>query len=253
MSQRLIQRLTERPDETGPSPVTRRARGWMGLLLFLAFLPLLVGVEPACQVQEAREAYGVEIVLAGQSWDEASLSAVMDALSRLPPHVVKRLGSRFDGRLHILCNAEARTLSGTSVYSHGANFYSSNEGRNEIVLYPNQGTLTVLHELGHAYQLRLVPPGKYAWAFFQDEMRDFMRATGWHLLNTDAEVAAALDQTELSFSYGGPQVWQSMSNPDPLEDYANTFALFFYDPERLRQLSPVRYDWMQRHVATDAR
>jgi hypothetical protein len=44
-----------------------------------------------------------------------------------------------------------------------------------------------------------------------------------------------------------------MSNPDPLEDYANSFALFFYDPGRLQELSPARYDWMLRNVATDAR
>jgi hypothetical protein len=219
----------------------------------LAFLPLLIGVEPACQIQEAREAYGVEIVLAGQSWDEASLNAVMEALERLPSHVVRRLGSRFDGRLYILCNAEARTLSGASIFPHGANFYSNNENRNEIVLYPGQGTLTVLHELGHAYQLRLTPGGRYAWVFFQDEMRDFMAATGWTLLSSDAEVAAALDHTQLRYAYSGPTIWPAMSHADPLEDYANSFALFFYDPERLRSLSPVRYDWMQRHVATDAR
>jgi hypothetical protein len=231
----------------------RRAKVLLGLLLMLVFLPIFVAAEPACEAQKARELYGVEIVLVGQSWDEASLSAVNDALSRLPPHVVSQLGSRFNGRLYILCNTDARSLSGASVYSHGANFYSNNDGRNELVLYPDQSALTVLHELGHAYQLRLTPPGKYAWVFFQDEIRDFMKATGWTLLTPDSGVAAAIDQTQLSFAYDGPPVWQSMSNADPLEDYANSFALFFYDPERLRELSPVRYDWMLRNVATDAR
>jgi hypothetical protein len=44
-----------------------------------------------------------------------------------------------------------------------------------------------------------------------------------------------------------------MSNYDPLEDYANSFALFFYDPQQLQQLSPARYQWMLANVATDAR
>jgi hypothetical protein len=237
------------PKPRKPFPLFRFAP-----LAMLALLPLLLAAaEPACRAQEARELYGVEIVMEGQSWDELSLGAVLGALERLPDHVVRRLGSRFDGRLHILCNEEARTLSGASVYPHGANFYSSNDGRNEIVLYPHQGTLTVLHELGHAYQLRLAPAGRYAWVFFQEEVRDFMAATGWTLSSSDAEVAAAVDQTDLRFAYGGPAVWQSMSYPDPLEDYANSFALFFYDPERLRSLSPVRYEWVLRHVATDAR
>lgn len=223
-------------------------------LLVLSLLPtFVVAAAPVCPVQEARQRYGVEIVLEGQAWDERSLDAVFDALGRLPSHVVQGLGSRFEGRLYILCNAEARTLSGRSVFPHGANFYWNGEGRNEIVLYPGQGTLTVLHELGHAYQFRMTQGGRYAWVLFEAEMRDFMNATGWTLLSTDAEVAAAVDLTGLRFAYAGPHVWEVMSHADPLEDYANSFALFFYDPERLRSLSPVRYEWMLRHVATDAR
>ncbi len=215
----------------------------------LVLLPLLIGAtDPACQVQVARQVYGVEIVTEGQEWNEVSLGTVLDALSRLPPDVVSQLDSSLDGPLYILCNTSARSLSGTLVYPNGANFFSTNDGRSEIVLYPNQGTLTVLHELGHAYQLRLVPAGRYALAFQDPEVRDFMRATGWTLLSSDAEVTAALDQTEIRFAYDGPEVWQSLSNPDPLEDYANAFALFFYDPERLRELSPVRYEWMLAHV-----
>jgi hypothetical protein len=101
--------------------------------------------------------------------------------------------------------------------------------------------------------MRLAPPGRYAWIFFQQEMRDFMQATGWRLLSSDADLAAAHDQTELRFAYDGPQVWSYLSLPDPLEDYANSFALFFYDPAELARLSPVRYDWFLRHVATDIR
>lgn len=231
----------------------RAPRSLLGLAVLFAFLPLLTAAEPVCQVQQARDAYGVEIVMDGQSWDEASLNAVLDALSRLPPHIVRQLGSRIYGRLYILSNPDSRSLSGSKVYSSGANFYSNNDGRNELVLYPDQGTRTVLHELGHAYQLRLTPPGRYAWVFFQEEIRDFMRATGWRLLSSDAEVAAAVDQTQLKFGYDGPTVWQSMSNNDPLEDYANSFALFFYDPQQLSELSPARYQWMLANVGTDAR
>jgi len=229
------------------------SRGLFGLLALFVFLPLLTAAQPVCQVQHARDAYGVEIVMDGQTWDDASLNTILDALGKLPPHVVNQLGSRIYGRLYILSNDESRTMSGSKVYSSGANFYSNNDGRNELVLYPDQGTLTVLHELGHAYQLRMTPPGRYAWVFFQEEMRDFMAATGWRLLSSDADVAAAVDQTQLSFAYDGPQVWQFMSNNDPLEDYANSFALFFYDPQQLQQLSPVRYQWMLDNVATDAR
>jgi hypothetical protein len=231
----------------------RGPKGLLGAIVLFALLPLAMGAQPFCQVQQARDSYGVEIVTDGQTWDDASLNSVLDALSKLPPHVINQLGSRTYGRLYILSNDQSRSLSGANVYSSGANFYSNNDGRNELVLYPDQGTKTVLHELGHAYQLRMTPAGRYAWVFFQQEMRDFMQATGWRLLSSDAEVAAAVDQTQLSFAYDGPQVWQFMSNNDPLEDYANSFALFFYDPQQLQQLSPARYNWMLANVGSDAR
>jgi len=248
----LHSRLKECTETTAPPASPSRRRLPVRLLL-AACLLLVTGVAATCPVDEARDRYGVEIVLEGQSWDALTLQAVMDALSLLPPHVVQNLGSPFYGRLYILCNRDGHTLSGQSLYSSGANFYSNNDGRNELVLVPDQGTRTVLHELGHAYQMRLTPPGRYAWVFFQQEMRDFMQATGWRLLSSDAEVAAAHDQTELRFAYDGPQVWSYLSFHDPLEDYANSFALFFDDPAGLASLSPVRYEWFVSHVATAAR
>jgi hypothetical protein len=193
----LHSRLEESTETTAPSASPSRRRPPLRLLLAACLLLLVTGVAATCPVDEARERYGVEIVLDGQSWDALTLQAVMDALALLPPHVVRNLGSPFYGRLYILCNRDGRDLSGQSLYSSSANFYSNNGGRNELVLVPDQGTRTVLHELGHAYQMRLTPPGRYAWVFFQEEMRDFMQATGWRLLSSDAEVAAAHDQTEL--------------------------------------------------------
>lgn len=245
-------RLEESTEATASSAPPSRRRVPLGLLL-AALVLLVAGVASACPVEEARQRYGVEIVLEGQSWEPLALQAVLEALSRLPPHVVRDLGSPFYGRLHILANGDGHTLSGQRPYSYGANFYSNNDARNELILVPGQGRRTVLHELGHAYQMRLTPPGRYAWVFFQQEMRDFMQATGWRLLTSDAELAAAHDQTELQFAYDGPQIWSYLSNFDPLEDYANSFALFFDDPGELASLSPVRYDWFLRHVATNER
>src|SRR4030042_944375 len=95
-----------------------------------------------------------------QAWNAVSRQRVLAPLGLLPAHVVSDLGSSFYGRLYILANRDGRTLSGQAVYSSGANFYSNNEGRNELVLVPAQGTRTILHELGHAYQMRLAPPGR---------------------------------------------------------------------------------------------
>ena len=77
--------------------------------------------------------------------------------------------------------------------------------------------------------------------------------TGWQLISTDAEVAAAHSVRDLQFAYSGVPVWNGLSNEDPVEDYANSFAQYFLDPNQLRDLSPERYQFVHDHVATDAR
>ena len=273
----MLRSRLEEPAKTAPPSPSPTSRRLPVRLLLASCLFLVTGVAATCPVQaplvqyvsevapavqswdplplqaEARQLYGVEIVLDGQAWDALTLQTVMDALALLPPQVISNLGNHGYGPLNILVNRDGRTLSGQSIYPGGANFYSNNDSRNELVLVPDQGIRTVLHELGHAYQMRSTPAGRYAWVVSQQEMRDFMQASGWQLLSTDAEVAAAHDQTELRFAYDGPHVWSYLSHEDPLEDYANSFALFFYDPGELASLSPVRYQWFLNHVATDAR
>jgi hypothetical protein len=211
-------------------------------------LLVVAGVASSCPVEEARLRYGVDIVVEGQTWDQPSLDAVLGALERLPPHVVGNLGNPDYGPLRILSNSQAATLSGDRPYSLPANFYYNNEERNEIVLVPFQDTLTILHEMGHAYQMRGVPAARYGWAYLDPEMRDFMDTTGWRLLDSEEEVRNSWDGTELRFKYDGEPVWQGLSREDPIEDYANSFAFFFFDPEALEHISPVRYDWFLQNV-----
>ncbi len=144
-------------------------------------------------------------------------------------------------------------MDGWQPFDTGANFYSNFNRRNEMVLVPNQGLRTVLHELGHAYQMREVPSNRYAWLFFQSEMQEFMSATGWELLTSDADVATARSVSELQFSHSGPLLWDRLSNDDPTEDYANSFALYFSNPDELLELSPARFVFMRDHVASDSR
>ncbi len=242
-------RTTADATATHPAPARRR-RAALGAL---ALVGLLAFVFASCVIEEIREQYAVEVVVEGQVWNEQSLGAVDDALSRLPDHVVRRLGSRHYGRLNILSNADGVTLEGWQPYANGANFYSNHDDRNQLVLVPGQYLFTVLHELGHAYQMRQVPSDQYAWVFFQTEMREFMSAADWRLESSDADVAAARSVAELSFANDGPTVWDALSNFDPVEDYANSFALYFSDPDELLERSPARYEFMRDHVASDAR
>lgn len=222
-------------------------------LRLLLTLSLFVAFASSCVLEQIRRDYAVEVVTEGQSWDEEGLASLATALDALPGHIVDRLGNRHYGRLHVLSNTEGAASDGWQPYGDGANFYSNAGERNELVLLPHQSVRTILHELGHAYQMREVPADRYAWVFFQSEMREFMAATGWELLSTDAEVASARSVSGLHFAYGGPDVWERMSNEDPVEDYANSFALYFDDPGALQRLSPERYDFIATHIASDTR
>jgi hypothetical protein len=189
-------------------------------------------------------AAGIMIETEGQMLDDFSLANVDAALSALPAEVLAQLGNPAFGSLHILVNTDGRVLSGDQPYGGAANFFSTNEGTNELVLYPQQSVFTIVHELGHAYNLRGVGAGRYAMVLLDPEMRSFLTATGWQILSSDAEIRGAVDHMRVSYSYTGSFHWPRMSNDDPLEDFANSFAMYFLDPEGLRQLSPERYQWM---------
>lgn len=191
---------------------------------------------------------GIILEAEGQAWDESSLTNVDSALSLLPPAVLARLGNPALGPLHILVNTEGRSLSGSQPYGGAANYFSTNDGVNELVLYPGQSVKTVLHEMGHAYNLRATPAGHYAQVLIDPEMASFLDATGWRVLTPRATVATAVDHTQVDFDYEGTFAWPEVSHFDPLEDYANTFAMYYADPSGLRTASPERYGWMSANL-----
>jgi hypothetical protein len=191
---------------------------------------------------------GILLVAGGQAWDEVSLANVDAALSLLSPGVLAGLGNPELGPLHILVNTEGRSLSGSQPYGGAANYFSTNDGINELVLYPAQRVSTVLHELGHAYNLRATPAGHYAQVLVDPEMENFLASTSWRIVTPRETVATALDHTQIVFEYKGAFIWPEVSHFDPLEDYANAFALYYTDPEALLIASPERYGWMAANL-----
>jgi hypothetical protein len=191
---------------------------------------------------------GFVFVTEGQDWDEDSFTNVEGALSRLPARIRGLIGNRALGNVNILINRSGSALSGKQPYGGPANFFSTNDGRNELVMFPDQSVPTILHELGHAYNLRRIAAGKYALVLLDPEMQSFMTATGWRVLSTAEQVQAARDQLQIQFAYSGTFTWPRLSNNDPLEDFANSFALYFYAPGDLQQKSPERFAWFEANV-----
>ncbi len=184
----------------------------------------------------------------GQAWDDQSLANVDQALATVPPRVRAQLGNPSLGPIHILVNRDGRMLSGRQPYGGEANFFATNDGRNELVLYPDQSVPTIVHELGHSYNLRRIPAGRYALVLLDPEMESFMAAVGWHVLASADQVQAAVDHTQVPMSYDGTFVWPKLSRNDPLEDFANSFSAYYCDRANLQQESPERFAWFDSHL-----
>lgn len=206
-------------------------------------------------VQPVSPALPSQIVLVdgGANWDTMTRAQILEAIALLPRSVLSHLGNSGLGPIIINVNSEGRTLGGRQPYGAAANFFSTNEGRNELVLFPQQGTLTVLHELGHAFNLRNIPAGSYAQVMLDQEMQSFLAVAGWQILTPAETLKGLKDQAKIEFRYGGPVIWPNPSREDPLEDFANSFAYYFAAPETLRQLSPERYQWFASLMSSVAR
>jgi hypothetical protein len=202
---------------------------------------------PAVDPVERWRVEGIVLVDAGD-WDAVSLSVVDQALALLPERIHSQLGNRALGPLTISVNSTGSTPSGGRPYGGPANFYTTNGAHNELVLYRGQGLLTVLHELGHAYNLRRQPAASYATVLLDPEMQGFMAAAGWRILTPATELRALRDQSDPAYAYEGASIWTKLSRNDPLEDFANSFALYFADPDELGRLSPQRLAWFEGNV-----
>ena len=185
------------------------------------------------------------------SWSDRSQHMVEDALAELPANVRSELGNPNLGALYISVNSDGMTISGQEPYHRAANFFSTNEGRNEVVLYPDQSARTAMHELGHAYNLRRIAAGSYAQVYLDDEMKSFLVASNWRVLTPVSELKNLRDQADVQVAYDGVKIWDKLSRDDPLEDFANTFALYFTAPLELKALSTGRYDWFVAHFGTN--
>jgi len=210
--------------------------------------PVAPVVPAATNVVERWRAVGIIIETQGQEWDEQSLANVDAALAALPASVRGQLGNPALGQLHILVNSQGRALSGKQPYGGAANYFSTGDGVNELVMFPRQKVSTILHELGHAYNLRRVPGGHYAKVLIDSEMQSFLAATGWEVLATREQIAQSVDHMRLNYQYNGTFTWPEVSKFDPLEDFANSFAMYFNDPSGLRAQSPERFAWMAANL-----
>jgi hypothetical protein len=212
--------------------------------------------EAARLAAEASDAYGVRISVEGQDWgpDEASqvanVQAVTSAIDRLPDTVISAVVAHDHGPLTFVSNDEGRTLDGWQPYGgHPMTYYTNSDqgpggyhASNQAVIRVGATSISVGHEILHAYQFRTVSPDEYALALLQPEMRSFMEATGWRQSGSDEQVRQTINQPwsalDSLYVYEGRTLIYSAASgatstiapSNPIEAFATTGSVYYTRP-----------------------
>jgi hypothetical protein len=205
---------------------------------------------------EASDVYGVRIVLDGQDWgaDEASqvthVQAVISAIHRLPDTIISAVVVHDHGPLTFVSNNEGRTLDGWQPYGgHPITYYTNSDqgpggyqASNQVVVSVGAASISIGHEILHAYQFRNVSADEYAMALLQPEMRSFMEATGWRQSGSDEQVRRTINQpwSALDSLYvyeGRPLTYgtadgaaNTIAPSNPIEAFAATGSIYYTRP-----------------------
>jgi hypothetical protein len=164
--------------------------------------------EAARLAAEASDTYGVNIVLKDQDWGSneasqvANVQAVISAIDRLPDTVISAVVAHPHGTLTFVSNDQGRTQDGWQPYGgHPMTYYTNSDqgpggyhASNQVVASVGSTSISIGHEILHAYQFRNVGPDEYALALLQPEMRSFMEATGWRQTGSDEQVRQTINQ-----------------------------------------------------------
>lgn len=224
---------------------------------------------------EAGEAYGVRIVLDGQDWGPseasqvANVQAAISAIDRLPDTVISAVVAHVHGPVTFVSNDQGRTLDGWQPYGgHPMTYYTNSDqgpggshASNQVVISVGATSISVGHEILHAYQFRNVSADEYALALLQPEMRSFMEATGWRQSGSDEQVRQTINQPwsvlDSLYVYEGRPLTYSTSSgatstiapSNPIEAFAATGSIYYTRPSwMLLPDWPEYWAWFSANV-----
>lgn len=160
------------------------------------------------------------------------LKGLNEAMSALPPQIFDFINKRIPTPLNIVTIDSFKEMQGapSELKTHaGGGLYFTNANR--IVVDEGRSTLTVekrkklfLHEIGHAF---------FASLYI---MYDEAGNSGWYSGNWLIFIKEIENKEEAPSEY---------AKSNNLEDFAETFALYFSEPDYLREKSPLRYQKME--------
>jgi hypothetical protein len=152
--------------------------------------------------------------------DDETLRAIIAASLLIPDHL-KDVSLRETGFFRFMKGATLSFYNGQKVVanSFGGVFDPIDELNFAEKIY------FFIHELAHRARLRQNPG--------LDESPEWLKAAGWKDLKTPPQNEA----------------WASAyARVNPFEDFAETYSLYRLDPQRLKKVSPDRYDFMKTRV-----
>lgn len=151
------------------------------------------------------------------SFSNAQLDTILEAVDDLPAHLIP-----FERNQYFKHYKHGYGPSSTTLANATITLYDpwDDQDSNEMRMY------TVIHEIGHNIGSRLK----------QDEDPEWLNITGWIELNGEW---TSLNNDEQVSKYGAT---------NPAEDFAEAFSGYRYDPEKLKELSPEKYEYMKNNV-----
>lgn len=151
------------------------------------------------------------------AWKDSQLDTILEAVDDLPAHLIPFERNQYFKHYKNGYGPSASTLANATI-----TFYDpwDDLDSSEMQMY------TVIHEIGHNIGSRLN----------QDEDPEWLNITGW--MELDGEWKSYRDEKQVS-KYGAT---------NPAEDFAEAFSGYRYDPERLKRISPKKYEYMKKNV-----
>jgi len=151
------------------------------------------------------------------AFKDKQIDTILEAVDDLPSHLMP-----FEKNQYFKHYKNGYGPSDTTIANATITFYDpwDNQDSSEMRMY------TVIHEIGHNIGSRLN----------QDEDPEWLNLTGWFEL--DGKWTSAKDDQQVS-KYGAT---------NPAEDFAEAFSGYRYDPERLKAISPKKYEYMKNKV-----
>lgn len=166
---------------------------------------------PSPAQEEQRKAY-----FTIRDWNLEELTPYLSAIAQLPKSLYPVPWTRFN-------MAGIVNPLNPLIYSNGTIlFYTPTES-----LTDSQKEHTTYHEIAHAI----------GGATGSDWSPDWLKASGW-VVNENKKFVRTRDSEFISL----------YSKQDYFEDFAETFTFYRFNPAKLKERSPLRYEYMKMHI-----